>query len=250
MHSVLMNSVRGQRKSPGAFRDEQNWIGSEGCTMQQAKFVPPAPEGLSDHLRDFQAYMAGTDVDVLIQTAIVHAQFEILHPFKDGNGRIGRLLIPLFLFQKSAFTRPMFYLSEYLEAHRDEYYTRLRQITESGDWTGWIVFFLDAVRQQALDNADRVKGILSLYDEMKVEVQAVTHSQYTPAILDALFDRPIFRAANFASRSNVPSATAKKALRQLRDASVLQTVQESRGSQSAVLAFPRLFNLAEGREVM
>lgn len=250
MHSVLMSSVRGSRKSPGQFRTEQNWIGSEGSTIKTAKFVPPAPDELKHHLKAFAKYIAGDDMDTLIQCAVVHAQFEILHPFKDGNGRIGRLLIPLFLFQKDALASPMFYLSEYLEANRKNYYSRLRAISDRGDWTGWIEFFLDAVWQQALDNTARVKGIMSLYDDMKSRVQAATHSQYTAAILDALFDRPIFRSSDFMDRSGVPPATAKNSLRQLRNAGVLTTIRESRGNQAAVLAFPELVNLAEGREIL
>lgn len=250
MHSVLMNSVRGSRKQPGQFRSEQNWIGSDGCTIKNAKFVPPSPDGLMDYLNAFETYLAGDDIDTLVHAAVVHAQFEILHPFSDGNGRIGRLLIPLFLFQKRALDSPMFYLSEFLEANRETYYQRLRAITTKGDWTGWVAFFLDAVRQQALNNTTRVKGILGLYDEMKSRVQAATHSQYTPAILDALFDRPIFRSSDFTERSGVPEATAKTSLRQLREAGVLSTLRESRGNQAAVLAFTELVNLAEGREIL
>ena len=250
MHSVLMNSVRGSRKLPGQFRDDQNWIGVEGSTIETAKFVPPAPDGLKGHLQAFEQYLAGDDIDTLVHAAVVHAQFEILHPFKDGNGRIGRLLIPLFLFQKRALASPMFYLSEFLEANRETYYSRLRSITNDGDWTGWIEFFLDAVRQQALDNTLRVKNILALYDSMKVRVQTVTHSQYTPAILDALFDRPIFRSSDFIERSHVPEPTAKTALRKLREAGILKTLRESRGNQPAILAFTELVNLAEGREIL
>ena len=250
MHSVLMNSVRGSRKSPGRFRIEQNWIGAEGSTIEKAKFVPPSPDGLSNHLKAFESYVAGTDIDTLIQAAVVHAQFEILHPFSDGNGRIGRLLIPLFLYQKRALASPMFYLSEVLEANRETYYQRLRAITTGGDWTGWVEFFLDALRQQALDNTSRVKGILALYDDMKGRVQTATHSQFTPAILDALFDRLIFRSSDFTERSGVPAGTAKTSLKQLRDVGILTVLQESRGRQPAVLAFTELVNLAEGRQIL
>lgn len=250
MHGVLMSSVRGSRKLPGQFRTDQNWIGTDGSTIATAKFVPPSPDRLPNDLADFERYIAGGDLDALIQAAVVHAQFEILHPFQDGNGRIGRLLIPLFLFQKRTLGSPMFYLSEYLEANRERYYLRLRAITDDGDWTGWIEFFLQAVEQQALENTARVRGILDLYDEMKVTVSEITHSQYSSAILDAIFDRPVFQSADFVKRSQIPAPTAKKALRQLRDAAVLVTLREARGNRPAVLAFPRLVNLAEGREVL
>lgn len=250
MHSVLMNSVRGSRKSPGQFRTEQNWIGTEGSTIETAKFVPPVPDRLLDDLKSFETYLASDDIDSLVQAAIVHAQFEILHPFKDGNGRIGRLLIPLFLYQKNALASPMFYLSEYLEANRETYYQRLRAITESGDWTGWVEFFLEAIQQQAIDNSQRVRRILSLYDEMKGRVQQATRSQFAPAILDALFDRPIFQSTDFLERSGVPERTAKTSLRQLRDAEILVTLRQRRGRIAAVLAFRELVNLAEGRDVL
>jgi Fic family protein len=142
MHGVLMDSVRGANKTPGEFRREQNWIGSAGCTIEQASFVPPSPLQLLDHLQALEVYLARADVDVLLQCAVMHAQFELIHPFKDGNGRIGRLLIPLFLYQKRALASPMFYLSDYLESHRDVYYARLQAISREADWTGWIAFFL------------------------------------------------------------------------------------------------------------
>lgn len=126
MHGVLMDSVRGSNKTPGSFRTDQNWIGTAGCTIEEATFVPPSPLQLQDYLQALEAYLGADDFDALVQTAIVHAQFELIHPFKDGNGRIGRLIIPLFLFQKRALASPMFYLSEYLERYRDIYYERLR----------------------------------------------------------------------------------------------------------------------------
>lgn len=122
MHSVLMDHVRGSDKSPDQFRIDQNWIGASDSTIEMAKFVPPDPLQLPIHLDAFEKYIGSDDIDTLIQCAVVHAQFEILHPFKDGNGRIGRLLIPLFFFQKRALSSPMFYLSEFLEEHREEYY--------------------------------------------------------------------------------------------------------------------------------
>ena len=158
LHRILLDSVRGQGKSPGEFRKEQNWIGKFGCTIEEATFVPPSPLQLQDHLEAWQAYLDSDDSDFLLQTAVAHAQFELLHPFKDGNGRIGRILIPLFLFQKQVLSQPMFYLSEYLEANRDEYYQRLGAISAEGDWDGWIAFFLQAITAQARENSERVRG--------------------------------------------------------------------------------------------
>lgn len=250
MHAVLLDSVRGAHKTPGAFRHDQNWIGSAGCTMEQASFVPPSPLQLQDHLQAWEAYVAGQDVDVLVQCAVVHAQFELIHPFKDGNGRIGRLLIPLFLFQKQALASPMFYLSEYLERHRDMYYARLQAISQDGDWTGWIAFFLDALRQQALDNTARVRAMLALYVDMKRRIAELTRSQHAMAVLDALFDRPIFQSADFVQRSGIPKQSALPFLRTLREAGLLQVLREASGRRPAVLAFRDLLNCAEGREIL
>ena len=250
MHSTLMNSVRGERKSPGQFRDDQNWLGSDGSTIETAKFVPPAPDDLPGHLTDFESYIAGDDMDSLIQCAVVHAQFEILHPFKDGNGRIGRLLIPLFLFQKRTLASPMFYLSEYLETHRETYYQRLRAISDDGDWTGWVEFFLEAVEQQALRNTERVLQILSLYERMKQTITDLTRSQYSLSTLDSLFDRPIFQSSDFIERSGIPRNSAMPFLRKLREEKILLTMREASGRRSAILVFPELLNCAEGREVI
>jgi len=141
LHNILLTSARGQGKTPGEFRKDQNWIGNYGCTIEQASFVPPNPLQLSDHLEAWQTYLASNDIDILLQTAVMHAQFELIHLFKDGNGRIGRVLIPLFLYQKKKLSEPMFYLSSYLEANREEYYARLQSISQHGDWHGWIAFF-------------------------------------------------------------------------------------------------------------
>jgi Fic family protein len=194
------------------------------------------------------------DVDHLLQTAVVHAQFELLHPFKDGNGRIGRILIPLFLYQKRALSQPMFYLSEYLENHREEYYRRLKAISAEGDWNGWIAFFLQAIVTQAVQNSARVTAIQALYEEMKLAIQAATRSQYTVQVLDAIFNKPVFRASDLGtqlcSEFGVHEKTTPGLLRQVKEAGILRELQAASGRRSATLCFPRLVNLAEGREVL
>ena len=254
LHRTLMSSVRGQDKTPGEFRLDQNWIGKLGCSMAQATFVPPNPIQLPDHLRAWEAYLDSDDVDFLIQAAVVHAQFELLHPFKDGNGRIGRILIPLFLYQKKVLSQPMFYLSEYLERHRDEYYARLKGISAEGDWNGWIAYFLRATAVQAAQNGQRVAAIQALYEAMKLAIQAATHSQYTVHLLDAIFSKPIFRTSDLAQRLTdefgIHEKTAPALLRQLRDAGILREIRPASGRRPATLCFARLINLAEGRQVL
>lgn len=251
MHRLLMNSVRGADKEPGLFRRDQNWIGRLGCPIEEATFVPPSPLQLHDHLEAWAQYMVGDDADRLIQAAVVHAQFELIHPFKDGNGRIGRLLIPLFLYSKQVLGRPMFYLSGYLETHRDEYYDRLKAISREGDWNGWVEFFLKAIIAQASVNSQKVRSMLELYEGMKARIAATTHSQFAIAALDAIFDRPIFRTTDFAARSGITTRqTAMLILRQLKQGGILTTLVEASGRRPAVMAFPELVNLAEGRSVV
>ncbi len=254
LHRILMNSVRGQDKTPGEFRVDQNWIGKPGCTIEEASFVPPSPLRLMDYLQAWESYLGFDDVDFLLQAAVVHAQFELIHPFKDGNGRIGRILIPLFLYQKRALSQPMFYLSEFLESHRDEYYQRLKAISNDRDWNGWIAFFLGAIAFQAVQNSQRVNAIMALYEEMKVAIQEATHSQYSVHLLDAIFSKPIFKTSDLVGRLTaeygIHEKTTPTLLRQLREVGILREIQPGSGRRAATLCFPRLINLAEGRDVL
>ena len=254
IHKILLNSVRGQNKTPGEFRKDQNWIGKAGCSMEEASFVPPDPVRMNDFLRAWEEYVDFDDADFLLQTAVVHAQFELIHPFKDGNGRIGRILIPLFLFYKKKLSRPMFYLSEYLEANRDEYYQRLRNISEQQDWNNWIAFFLQAITIQAGENSNRVRKIMALYEEMKIKIHEITHSQYSVHLLDAIFSKPVFRVNDTSKQLNynydIHEKTAANLLRKLKDAKLLTELQTGGGRRSATLCFPALINLAEGKRVL
>jgi len=142
-HAVLMDGVRGQGKSPGSYRRISNWIGPAGCTMENARFVPPNPDAVPAAMDAWEKYLHSTSGDQLVQLAILHVEFEAIHPFLDGNGRLGRLVVPLFLVEKKLLTSPNFYISAYFEQHRDEYYERLRGVSRDGDWTGWCEFFFD-----------------------------------------------------------------------------------------------------------
>ncbi|OOZ39371.1 cell filamentation protein Fic [Solemya pervernicosa gill symbiont] len=250
LHAILMSSVRGANKEPGEFRKSQNWIGPEGCKIEEATFVPPSPLQLLDHLEAWEHYLDSDDIDPIVQTAIVHAQFELIHPFKDGNGRIGRLLIPLFLFSKRRLANPMFYLSAYLEAHRDEYYARLRAISQQQDWTGWCAFFLRAVTAQAQQNGDILREIMGLYEVTKLQVREITHSPHSAQLVDALFDRPIFTAADIARRADVPKPTVHKLIKSLLDEGLLDTVRKAAGRRPAILTFAELLNTLERKQLV
>jgi len=249
MHAILMDSVRGQDKTPGQFRTEQNWIGAPGCKIEEASFVPPEPIRLLENLESWERYIHIPDRDPLIQTAIIHAQFELIHPFNDGNGRIGRLLIPLYLYSKQVLVSPTFYLSGHLEENRDEYIGRLAAISSGGDWQGWIKFFLDAIVQQAKRNSEQVTEILKLYETMKAAVQRITHSQFSAAMVDGLFSLPVFNSKSLEQTTGIPKQTLLLMVRQLRDANILLTLREGAGRRSAIHAFPELINITEDREV-
>jgi Fic family protein len=243
VHEVLMDHVRGHDKRRGDFRTMQNWIGTPGCSINEASFVPPSPLELLKHLDNFEKYFHFEDVDFIAQAGILHAQFELIHPFTDGNGRLGRMLIPLFLFQHSVISTPSFYLSAYFESKRDEYYERLRGISQGGNWEGWVAFFLHAVIEQAVASKATVKKILSLYEEMKKRVPTLTRSAHATMALDLLFSKPIFSSTDFSARAKIPKATAARLLKVLEHEGVIVLSQASQGREASVYAFIRLLKL-------
>jgi Fic family protein len=249
-HSLLMQGVRGQDKAPGSYRTDQNWIGPKGCTIEEASFVPVALEHLQAGMDDWERFLNSTaELDVLVQLAILHVEFEALHPFKDGNGRLGRMLIPLFMYQRKLLASPDFYMSGYLEAKREEYQERLRAVSRDGDWTSWCVFFLQGVREQAAENERKARAILSLYERVKNQVLDLTHSQHAIRATDFLFKVAIFAAPTFVSLSGIPKPTAGRILALLRKVGLLQTIQEGKGRRPGIYVFRELLNIAEGREV-
>ncbi|MBV9215487.1 MAG: Fic family protein [Acidobacteria bacterium] len=251
LHATLLDSVRGRDKARGRFRTDQNWIGKPGSTIEAADYVPPKPGLVVDYMDNWEKYYHAERPDALVQLAIVHAQFEIIHPFLDGNGRLGRMLIPLFLCERRILHRPMFYLSAYLEQHRDSYIGGLREL--SGDpttWDHWIEFFLKALHEQAEKNAETARKIIQLYSELKERVLHLTHSQFAVPLLDKIFKRPIFQTKDVSFGANQPSRQAiQNLIRTLRDANVLKIVREGRGRRGQLLVLPELMNLCEGRKV-
>lgn len=251
LHEVLMASVRGHNKGRGRFRTAQNWIGRPGSSIEEAAFVPPSPLDLQDHLNRWERYWHSDAPDDLVQIAIIHAQFEILHPFMDGNGRLGRMIIPLFLHEKNILSRPCFYLSAFFESRRDEYIVRLRDLGQPGSWTRWCAFFLEGVEVQAIANTTKARAIQDLYDRLKRRVIDLTHSQYAIPLLDHMFERPIFQSSEVAKLPQMPSvAMVATLLNKLRNGGILHTVKEGAGRRPHVLALAELINLCEGRKVL
>lgn len=242
VHSILLDGVRGENKDRGNFRSGQVHIG-KSKKIEEASYVPPAPHDIADAFSNLERYCHETEKDDLVQLAIIHAQFEIIHPFWDGNGRVGRIILPLFLYFKKVLTSPMFYLSAYFEKNRDEYYQYLKGVSEKNDWESWIEYFLQAVVTQAKENVIKAKAIHSLYDQKKNRIVGLTHSQFAIQALDFLFSFPIFTSSQFYERSNIPVATAKRILEVLEKGEVIKMVKEGKGRKGRVYIFPKLIKI-------
>ena len=197
VHRILMDGVRGEHKQPGEFRKSQNWIG--GSSINDAIFVPPTHNSIPELMEDIEKFVHNDKLffPELLKIALIHYQFETIHPFLDGNGRLGRLLIPIFLYSKEYLSQPIFYLSEYFESHREEYYSNLRNITAENNWQDWIKFFLTAIIEQSKINTSKINQILELADRMKNIILETTKSQYTSTIIDSIFAKPIFTTKTF-----------------------------------------------------
>lgn len=245
-HQVLMQGVRGQNRTPGEYRRVPNWIGPAGCTIETARFVPAGTDRVPDAMSAWERYLHSEAPDKLVLLAVLHAEFEAIHPFLDGNGRLGRLLVPLFLVAKGLLSTPNFYISAYLESHRDQYYERLLAVSRDDDWTGWCEFFLTAMVRQASDNQTKAIAILDLYRAKKDWIAELTHSHHAIRALDWFFGRPIFKASDFVAQAGIPKPTANRILRLIRDHGLLRELRAASGRRPAILAFPELLTIAEG----
>ena len=242
-HAILLQGVRGEGKSPGEYRRIANWIGPPNCTIDEARFVPIGAHELPDAISTGEKYIHQDHPDRLVQLAILHAEFEALHPFLDGNGRLGRMLVPLFLWQHKLINKPAFYISSYFEANRDAYYDELLSVSRDGDWTGWIKFFLEALKKQAEYNYRKALDILELYESIKTVVSNEIRSQYTPQTLDWIFKRPIFSTRNFQTEQGAPPASARRILKALDEIGVLEKIVPASGRSAAIYTFPALLDI-------
>ena len=249
-HSVLLSGVRGEGQARGEYRRIPNWIGPPGCSIDEATFIPVGADMLPDAISAWERYIHRDEPDRLVQLAILHAEFEALHPFLDGNGRLGRMLVPLYLWQRNLIREPMFYISAYFEANRDAYYDGLLSVSRDGDWTGWCRFFLTAGRAQAEDNLAKAEGIIKLYNDMKLHIANLTRSRYAINALDWVFRYPIFRSTHFATGAGIPPKTARRFLNVLCEAGILQTLIAGSGRRAGIFAYSAVLRVAEGRVVV
>jgi Fic family protein len=245
IHQQLMQGVRGRNSNPGNYRKTQNWIGPEGCTEAQARYIPSVAQDLPDNMYAWEKYMNTSQPNALVQLALVHAEFEAIHPFLDGNGRIGRLIVPLFLYEKKLTSSPSFYISEQLEKDREEYYARLQAISESEDWIGWCKFFLTTIADQAEHNIKKAEAILLLHEQKRDSIVDVVRSQYAVRALDYFFIRPIFNSVQFRKDVEIPPPTANRIIKELRDAKILTPIREGRGRRSGIYAFSELLEIIQ-----
>lgn len=236
-HAVLMAGVRGQEKSPGEFRTSQNWIGAAGSTLKTARYIPPVPEDMIVAMSDLEKYINSDDtLDVLIQAALLHYQFETIHPFLDGNGRIGRLLVTLFLMEKKALSTPALYISYYLKKNRIEYYDRMSEVRNKDNYEQWLRFFLLAIKESAEDAAQTIHALYDLHEKNVHTIQKMGRAAKTAQMLFAYLEQnPIIDIKKTAADLELSFSTVSGAVKRLVDAGIL--VQTNNASRNRVFAY-------------
>lgn len=225
MHALLLKGVRGQRHAIGEFRRTQNWIGAEQRPIDEATFVPPPPNEMKDALSAFERYLhAKSDLPPLVRLAAIHYQFEAIHPFYDGNGRVGRLLITLLLCMEGILPEPLLYLSAYFERHRQAYYARLLGISQRGEWGGWFTFFLRGVAESAMDAVDRAAKLSALREDYRRRLAGARASAHPLTLADQLFAYPAISVAKAATLLGVTQRAAQLNINKLLAAGIVKEV--------------------------
>lgn len=222
LHQHLMSGVRGDTATPGEFRRSQNWIGRAGSTMMTATYVPPPPHEMMEALGQWERFLHEREaMPDLVQCALMHEQFEAIHPFLDGNGRVGRLLITLFLIERGRLSQPLLYLSEYIERHRQDYYELLQRVRTHGDWNAWLAFFLAGVAETATKAVAQAGRLMDLREESRARLKA---SPRALELLDELFTNPYITVTRAAAVLKVSNPTARQAVVTLEKAGMLEEV--------------------------
>lgn len=246
IHARLMEGVRGAHAAPGEFRRSQNWIGPAGCTLNDATFVPPPVHETEEAMGSWEKYLHGEPSEPpLVQCAVMHYQFEAIHPFLDGNGRVGRLLITFFLCERGHLPQPLLYLSAFFERYRDEYYRRLLAVSQEGDWPGWIGFFLRGVSDQATDAVQTAQRILDLQLAYRQRIQGRRSPAPTLRLLDDLFANPYVTITGARKKYGVNFRTAQAAIDLLCQAGILREVTRRR--RNRIYCAEELLRTIEGK---
>ena len=225
MHQHLMAGVRGEEKTPGEFRNKQNWIGPAGCSLGEATFVPPPVEEMLEALHQLEKYLHHpSELPPLMRLALIHYEFEAIHPFLDGNGRIGRLLLTLLLCADKLLTQPLLYLSAYFERNRKQYYDLLLAVSQRGAWHEWVTFFLQGVAEQSLDAIRRSNNLISLWKVYQQKLQTARSSALSLRLLDELFTYPAISISSAASRLKVTYTSAQLNMEKLVNSGIVNEV--------------------------
>lgn len=236
-HAVLLHGVRGADKEPGEFRHSQNWIGGQGSTLKNARYIPPCPEDMTEAISSLEKYIHAEDnTDVLIRAALIHYQFETIHPFLDGNGRIGRLLITLFLLENRLLTTPALYISYFLKRNRVEYYDRMTEVRRSGNYEQWVQFFLTAIADCADDAAEAIDELTALHEQNTARINTLKRAAVnTRLVFDYLEAHPIIDIKQTAAALQLSYNTVSTAVKRLTSIGILQ--QTSLGSRNRTFAY-------------
>jgi Fic family protein len=242
IHEKLMQGVRGSHATPGEFRKSQNWIGRPGSTLSNAKYVPPAPDNLADCLSAFETFLHDRTLPPLIHIALCHYQFEAIHPFLDGNGRVGRLLITLLLIERNILTSPLLYVSAFFEATRDEYYKQLYNISSHGTWRDWFLYFLGGVAVQGLDVLSRAERINELITQWQIEVSGRADN-IVQHIVKYLAVNPYCTVKKIANTLEIAFTTAQRAVAKLEGLGIL--VQTSKSKRDRVYCATQILQILE-----
>jgi Fic family protein len=222
LHAHLMEGVRGGHATPGEFRRTQNWIGAPGSTPANATYVPPPPGELQDTLDAWERFLQVRDaMPDLVQCGLIHEQFEAIHPFLDGNGRVGRLLIPLFLMERGRLSQPLLYWSAFCERHRSQYYDRLQRVRTHGDWTGWLHFFLAGMTEVSLEAVRQAGELMDLRKRWRASLRGKARAL---TLVDELFVNPYVTVARAAKALGVSNPTARQVVAQLEKQGVLHEI--------------------------
>lgn len=237
IHEVLMENVRGQDKTPGEFRHSQNWIGPANCALKDARYIPPNVEDMQDAMSDLEKYMnENAEYDPLIRAALIHYQFETIHPFLDGNGRIGRLLILLYLMEQGLLAKPVIYISFFLKKNQIEYYDRMGEVRRSGNFEQWIRFFLEAVSKAASDSLETIRQLSALHDANIEKLPKTTRSKDNlRAVFDHIEQYPIIDIKRTAKELDISYNTAATSVKKLVELGIL--LETTNAARNRVFAY-------------
>jgi len=249
LHEILLRSVRGKIRAPGEFRREQVYIAPPGTPMSEARYIPPSPTLIPGLYSNFDRYLNTVEAerDALVQIAVAHYQFEAIHPFKDGNGRVGRLLIPLFLYERKIIARPLMYVSKYFEEHRKDYYDLLADVSYENAWTPWIRFFLNGLCEQAQDAINLGHAILALRESIYKQLRQF-NSPSALNLLDAIFKQPYFTPTSIKAASGIRTQqTVLTLVQKFHEAKILRDMTPTR-RRNKLYAFQPLVDLLDGKK--